>query len=137
MIGHPKWLIYLIKPNCFKVHWINYKLVYVNWDRSENTVTCKKGWAPLPRPSLRRYYFSLIILHMTKSGPKKQFCKKLPNYPFTYIFWIFNYKWRSNISENMYTSRSLWDATANAKVHRRYFISKIFLDFYFGNKWYF
>ena len=26
------------------------------------------------------------------------------------------------------TSRFLWDATANAKIHRRYFISKIFFD---------
>ena len=26
------------------------------------------------------------------------------------------------------TLRFLWDATANAKIHRRYFISKIFFD---------
>ena len=66
---------------------------------------------------------------MTKSGPKNQFCK---NYQITLLFTYFGYLISSddlsNISENIYTSRFLWDATANAKIHRRYFISKIFFD---------
>ena len=66
---------------------------------------------------------------MTKSGPKNQFCK---NYQIillcTYFGYLISSEDLSNISENIYTSRFLWDATANAKIHRRYFISKIFLD---------
>ena len=68
---------------------------------------------------------------MTKSGPKNQFCK---NYQITLLFTYFGYLISSedfsNISENIYTSRFLWDATANAKIHHRYFISKIFLDLF-------
>ena len=66
---------------------------------------------------------------MTKSGPKNQFCK---NYQIillcTYFGYLISSEDLSNISENIYISRFLWDATANAKIHCRYFISKIFFD---------